>query len=310
VRPPAEAIASLGWFVGAIAFLILLGVEGALVWAAWRYRASRAEGPTPQVQGNTRLEIAWTAIPLIVLAVVFVVMLGTMREISGAVASSAPPSGVADLRVLARGYQWWWEYRYTTAQGEVVTANELHIPVGVTVDLALEAHDVIHSFWVPELNGKTDMIPGHVNHMRLYAPRAGTFNGQCAEFCGLEHAWMRIVVIADEPADFARWLTAQAAPRLPPSGAVAEAGERVFIANVCASCHTIRGTGAAGLAGPDLTHVGSRRTVGTGVLPNDDAGMRAWIADPQRYKPGVFMPQVPLSSADLLALVAYLRSLQ
>ncbi len=212
--------------------------------------------------------------------------------------------------MLARGYQWWWEYRYTTASGEVVAANELHIPVGFSVDLALEAHDVIHSFWVPELNGKTDMIPGHINHLRLYAPRAGAYSGQCAEFCGLEHAWMRISVIADEPVDFARWLTAQAAPRLPPSGAVAEAGERVFTANVCASCHTIRGTGAAGLAGPDLTHVGSRRTLGTGVLANDDAGMRAWIADPQRYKPGVFMPQVPLSAADLTALVAYLRSLQ
>ncbi|HYR94132.1 MAG TPA: cytochrome c oxidase subunit II [Methylomirabilota bacterium] len=310
MRPPAEAIASLGWFVGAIAFVILAGVEGALIWAAWRYRASRVPGPAPQIHGNTRLEIAWTAIPLVVLAVVFVLMLGTMREISGAVASSAPPSGVPDLRVLARGYQWWWEYRYTTASGEVVAANELHIPVGVSVDLALEAHDVIHSFWVPELNGKTDMIPGHTNHLRLYAPRAGAYSGQCAEFCGLEHAWMRISVIADEPADFARWLAAQSAPRLPPSGAVAEAGERVFTANVCASCHTIRGTGAAGLAGPDLTHVGSRRTLGTGVLANDDAGMRAWIADPQRYKPGVFMPQVPLSAADLTALVAYLRSLQ
>ncbi len=312
MRPPAEAIASLGWFVGAIAFVILAAVEGALIWAAWRYRASRVPGPAPQIHGSPRLEIAWTAIPLVVLAVVFVLMLGTMREISGAVTwyTTTAPSGVADLRVLARGYQWWWEYRYTTASGEVVAANELHIPVGFSVDLALEAHDVIHSFWVPELNGKTDMIPGHINHLRLYAPRAGAYSGQCAEFCGLEHAWMRISVIADEPVDFARWLTAQAAPRLPPSGAVAEAGERVFTANVCASCHTIRGTGAAGLAGPDLTHVGSRRTLGTGVLANDDAGMRAWIADPQRYKPGVFMPQVPLSAADLTALVAYLRSLQ
>jgi cytochrome c oxidase subunit 2 len=312
VRPPAEAIASLGWFVGAIAFVILIGVEGALIWAAWRYRASRMPGPAPQIHGSTRLEIAWTAIPLVVLAVVFVLMLGTMREISSVVtwSTTTAPSGVADLRVLARGYQWWWEYRYTTTSGEVVAANELHIPVGVPVDLALEAHDVIHSFWVPELNGKTDMIPGRINHLRLYAARAGAFSGQCAEFCGLEHAWMRISVIADEPADFTRWLTAQATPRLPPSGAVAEAGERVFTANVCASCHTIRGTGAAGLAGPDLTHVGSRLTLGAGVLANDDTGMRAWIADPQRYKPGVFMPQVPLSAADLTALIAYLRSLQ
>jgi cytochrome c oxidase subunit 2 len=305
VRPPAEAIASLGWIVGGIAFAILVGVELALAYAAWRYRAPRWPGLATQVYGSARLETAWTIAPFLILAVVFVLMLGTMRETG----VSVPANGPAAMRIRAIGYQWWWEFRYPTARGEVVTANELHIPVSTAVDVDLEAHDVVHSFWIPELNGKTDMIPGRVNHIRLFASRAGTYAGQCAEFCGVEHAWMRIVVVADGPDDFARWLDGQAAPRSPPSGAAAD-GERVFLANVCQSCHTIRGTGAVALAGPDLTHVSSRTTLGAGVLANDDASMRAWLADPQRYKPGVLMPRVPMTDADLAALVAYLRSLR
>jgi cytochrome c oxidase subunit 2 len=320
VRPPAEAIASLGLVVGIIALLILVGVEGALIWAAWRFRASRREGPARQLEGMTRLEIAWTAIPVVILAVVFALMIGTMREISSAAAAPAPAGGPAALTVRAIGWQWWWEFRYPGASGDVVTANELHIPVKVVVDLALEAHDVIHSFWVPELAGKMDLIPGHTNHLRLYASRTGTYRGQCAEFCGVEHAWMRITVIVDEPAEFARWLDLQAAARVVP-GAASPApgervftalaqGERVFTASVCASCHAIRGSTASGLAGPDLTHVGGRKTLAAGALPNDAASLRAWIADPQRYKPGALMPRVPLSDADLDALVVYLGSLR
>jgi cytochrome c oxidase subunit 2 len=313
VRPPAEAIASLGVVVGIIALLILVGVEGALIWAAWRFRASGSEGPARQLEGMTRIEIAWTAIPVVILAVVFALMLGTMREISSAAAAPAPSGGAAALTVRAIGWQWWWEFRYPGASRDVVTANELHIPANTVVDLALEAHDVIHSFWVPELAGKMDLIPGRTNHLRLYASRTGTYAGQCAEFCGVEHAWMRITVIVDEPAEFSRWLDAQAAPRVPPgpaSQAGPAQGERVFTASVCASCHAIRGSTAIGLAGPDLTHVGSRKTLAAGALPNDAASLRAWIADPQRYKPGALMPRVPLSDADLDALVVYLGSLR
>jgi cytochrome c oxidase subunit 2 len=305
VRPPAEAIASLGWIVAVIALVILVGVEAAIVYAAWRFRASRAPGPVPQIHGNTRLEVLWTAVPILVLAVVFALMLGTMSEIG----ASAPAGGSSVVRIAATGHQWWWEFRYPRDGGDVVNANELHIPIGAAIDLELRSNDVIHSFWVPELGGKVDMIPGRVNVLRLYAARAGVYSGQCAEYCGVEHAWMRITVIADSADGYRRWLDEQAAPRAAPSGLAAE-GERVFLLAVCASCHMIRGTSAAALAGPDLTHVASRNTLGAGVLRNGDATMRAWIADPQSIKPAALMPQVPLSRAELDALAAYLRSLK
>jgi cytochrome c oxidase subunit 2 len=305
VRPPAEAIASLGWIVGVIALIILVGVEAALVYVAWRFRASNASGSPIQVYGNTRLEIAWTVTPLVVLSLIFVLMLGTLSEIS----ASAPATDAPGLRITATGYQWWWEFRYPRDGGAVVNANELHVPIGTAIDLELRSNDVIHSFWVPELGGKTDMVPGRTNVLRLYAARVGVYTGQCAEYCGVEHAWMRITVVAESADGYRRWLDEQAAPRAAPSGLAAE-GERVFLAAVCSSCHTVRGTSAAALAGPDLTHVGSRSTLGAGVLRNSDAAMRAWIADPQSIKPAVLMPQVPLSRAQLEALTAYLRSLR
>lgn len=304
MRPPAEAIGSLAWIVTAIAFVIFVGVEAVLLWASWRYRASRVPGIPPQRYGHRRLEIAWTIAPIVVLAIVAVFMIQTMAEIG----VSTPQAGQPSMRVVAKGYQWWWEYRYPRdGADDVVVANELHIPVGVPVELDLESGDVIHSFWVPDLNGKTDMIPGRTNTLRLYASRAGTYDGQCAEFCGVEHAWMRISVVAEAQADFDRWLAAQGAGAGAGSGS---AGERVFTGNLCASCHTIRGTAAAGAAGPDLTHVGSRAWLAAGVLRNTPQNMRAWLADPQHYKPGAFMPKVPLSGADLDALVTYLEGLK
>jgi len=295
VRPPAEAIGALALIVGAIALLIFLAVEGALVYAVWRYRSSRSSAGKPAgFEGNRRLEIAWTAAPALVLAVVFALMLGTMAEIGGA---SVEPG----LRVRAVGHQWWWEFGY----GAVITANELHIPVDTAVDLELTSADVIHSFWVPDLGGKRDMLPGTTNRLRLFARRAGVYEGQCSEFCGVEHAWMRIRVVAESQADFDRWLAAQGQP-----AATRGDGERIFLAAICVNCHAVRGTSAAGTAGPDLTHVGARATLGAGVLPNDVARMRAWVADPQQYKPGALMPRVPLSDAELDTLAAYLVSLK
>ena len=296
MRPPAEAIGELALVVGGIALLIFIGVEGALIYAVWRYRPSRLSAGEPaRFEQNTRLEIAWTAAPAVVLAVVFVLMLGTMAEIGGA---SVEPG----LRVRVVGHQWWWEFGY----GGVTTANEMHIPVDTPVELELASTDVIHSFWVPELGGKTDMLPGTVNHLRLFARRAGVYQGQCAEFCGVEHAWMRIRVVAESQADFDRWLAAQGQPAATRGGD----GEHVFLANICVNCHAIRGTGAAGIAGPDLTHVGARATLGAGVLPNDLARMRAWLADPQQHKPGALMPRVPLADTELDSLAAYLVSLK
>ncbi|HEV8469892.1 MAG TPA: cytochrome c oxidase subunit II [Candidatus Limnocylindria bacterium] len=296
MRPPAEAIGALALVVGGIALLIFIGVEGALIYAVWRYRSSRSSAGEPaRFERNTRLEIAWTAAPALVLAVVFVLMLGTMAEIGGAAVEPG-------LRVRAVGHQWWWEFGY----GGVTTANELHIPVATAVELELTSADVIHSFWVPELGGKRDMLPGTTNHLRLFARRAGVYEGQCAEFCGVEHAWMRIRVVAESQSDFDRWVASQAQPAATRGGE----GERVFLANICVNCHTLRGTVAVGTAGPDLTHVGARTALAAGALPNDVARMRAWLADPQQHKPGALMPQVPLSDTELDALAAYLASLK
>jgi len=231
--------------------------------------------------------------------VIFVLTLGTMAEISGAGVTPA-------MRIAATGHQWWWEFSY----GGVKTANELHIPADTPIDLDLTSADVIHSFWVPELGPKMDMLPGITNHLRLFARRAGSYEGQCSEFCGIEHAWMRIRVVVQTQSEFDAWLGLQGKPRT----TVETAAEKIFLANICVSCHTVRGTDAKGTAGPDLTHVGSRATIGAGVLENTDANivanMRAWLADPQRYKPGALMPSVPLSNADLDALAAYLVSLK
>ena len=230
---------------------------------------------------------------------IFVLTLGTMAEISGAGVTPA-------MRIAATGHQWWWEFSY----GGVKTANELHIPVDTPIDLDLTSADVIHSFWVPELGPKMDMLPGVTNHLRLSARRAGSYEGQCSEFCGIEHAWMRIRVVVQTQSEFDAWLGVQSKPRT----TVETDAEKIFLANICVSCHTIRGTDAKGTAGPDLTHVGSRVTIGAGVLENTDANivanMRGWLADPQRYKPGALMPSVPLSNADLDALAAYLVSLK
>jgi cytochrome c oxidase subunit 2 len=226
---------------------------------------------------------------------VFVLTLGTMAEIKGA--------GVAPaMKIAATGHQWWWEFGY----GGTKIANELHLPVGTPIDLELTSVDVIHSFWVPELGPKMDMLPGTTNHLRLFARRAGSYDGQCAEFCGVEHAWMRIRVVVESQTDFDAWLGRQAQPR----ATIETKSEQIFLSNICVNCHTIRGTTAAGTAGPDLTHMGARETIGAGVLPNDAAHMRAWLADPQRYKPGSLMPRVPLSAADLDALAAYLVTLK
>jgi cytochrome c oxidase subunit 2 len=296
VRPPADAIGTLSLIVGAIALLIFIGVEGALVYAIWRYRSARQIAGEPATfENNRQLEIAWTAAPALILVVVFVLTLGAMAEINGA--------GVAPtMRIAATGHQWWWEFSY----GGIRTANELHIPVETPIALDLTSVDVIHSFWVPELGPKADMLPGTTNHLRLFARRAGSYDGQCAEFCGVEHAWMRIRVVVQSQADFDAWLNTQSLP----ASTQGVDGARVFISNICVNCHTIRGTVAAGTAGPDLTHVASRATIGAGVLPNDVARMRTWLLDPQRYKPGSLMPRVPLSDADLDALAAFLGSLR
>ncbi|HEY8829263.1 MAG TPA: cytochrome c oxidase subunit II [Candidatus Limnocylindria bacterium] len=294
-----EPIVVLSLVVGVIAAVIFAGVLVALIVFTVRYRDVRP-GSAPQIQGHRALEIAWTAAPLVLLAIIFALSLVTLGQIGqGATFGSLEPP----LHVDVIGHQWWFEFRYA---GGAVTANELHIPVGIPIELDLSSADVIHDLWVPELGAKSDVVPGQRNVMRLFTARAGTFSGECAEFCGLEHAWMRVLVVAEPRADFDRWLAAQGAPA---SGAAGR-GLDVVRSAVCSSCHVVQGQVAGTPIGPDLTHVGSRATIAGGVLANTPDALRAWIGDPQRYKPGALMPKVPLSSADLDAVVAYLESLK
>jgi cytochrome c oxidase subunit 2 len=217
--------------------------------------------------------------------------------------------GDVSIRVTAK--QWWWRVQYRTPSGAIETANELRLPVGQRLDLQLMSLDVIHSFWVPSLAGKMDMIPGRLTRLALEPTRTGTFRGACAEYCGASHALMAFSVVVMEREAFLQWLEGQRRPAQPPTGAVARQGEAAFLANGCSACHTIRGTPAAGLIGPDLTHVGSRGRIAAETLPNDRQALVRWIVQPDRIKPGVHMPAFrALGPDDLSAIAAYLGSLQ
>jgi cytochrome c oxidase subunit 2 len=216
--------------------------------------------------------------------------------------------GTTQLSIRVVGRQWFWEVRYPG--GRAVTANEVHIPVRTRVDVLATTDDVIHSFWVPELNRKIDMINGRTNRVLLYADKPGVYRGQCAELCGLQHAHMAFDVIAEPQAEFRRWLANLAAPARAPQGAAAQQGEQVFMAQQCASCHTIRGTSANGRIGPDLTHVASRQTLAALTIPNTRQELSSWIRDPQRIKPGNKMPALGLSDAQINAVADYLAGLR
>jgi cytochrome c oxidase subunit 2 len=283
--------------------LIISGLLLALV-IVWlglsllRFRA-RSDDSTepPQVHGNRNLELIWTITPALVLAVVFVLVIQTMRTVDAA------ETGAQPLRVI--GHQWWWEYDYPGYQ--VSTANELHVPVGTPLQISLESIDVIHSFHVPQFGWMQDTVPGKTNRMSVLVNRPGVYDGTCNQYCGLQHAWMRIRVVA-EPADrFSAWVQQQSQPAV----RTGTRGEQIFLQNTCVSCHSIRGLQATAHVGPDLTHLGSRATLGTGVVDNSAAYLQQWIRNPQALKPGVLMPAYQnLSPADLTALVDYLQSLK
>lgn len=220
--------------------------------------------------------------------------------------------GDGEIAITVRGEQWWWRITYENADQKMVfqTANEIHVPVGRDVTLRLESADVIHSLWVPSLAGKQDLVPGRVNTLLIRAEKPGIYRGQCAEFCGLQHSHMAMMVVADEPADYDRWLEQQRAASLLPGNEESNKGRSVFMSKPCAACHTVRGTDATGTTGPDLTHIASRTTIAAGLLPTTRGSLAAWIADPQTLKPGNNMPMVPLSSDELRQVSAYLESLQ
>jgi cytochrome c oxidase subunit 2 len=296
----AEQRISTLWWVMLGGAAIGFGIVVVLLFLGW-VRRNRASLP---FGGGERAATALVvglgvAVPIVVLSALFV-----WSDIFVIRATDAPARDSTSLTVRVIGHQWWWEVKYpgTTA----VTANELHIPVDARVRVVGTTADVIHSLWVPELNRKVDVIPGRDNVLLLDADRAGTYPGQCAEFCGLQHAHMELRVVAEPAQRFRTWLANEEAPAGPSSSR----GARVFIDEACSGCHQIRGTDARGQVGPDLTHFGSRTMIGAGVLPNDPEHLRDWIRDPQHAKPGNRMPGVKLSDADLGALVAYLEGLK
>jgi cytochrome c oxidase subunit II len=289
---------------GAMYVLVL----GFLAWALWRARRSAAAGPP--VTGHTASESAlerglagWTA--LIVAGLVL------LTTVSFLVDRSLAEIGPDPLRIKVTGNQWWWnvEYRGEGPSQTLTTANELHLPVDRPAVIELVANDVIHSFWVPNLSGKTDLIPGRTNYLAVTPRRVGRFRGQCAEFCGLEHAKMAFEVVVDSPATFEAWRSRQLASAAEPADALALQGRQLFAAKPCVMCHRVQGTEAGGTTGPDLTHLKSRGAIAAGTLPNTRGDLAAWIADPQGVKPGTAMPRVPLSPDELNAVVAYLETL-
>lgn len=299
---PADAILTLALLVLALAAGIFLVVGGLLAYCIVRYRRRPGDDDRepPQVYGSNQVELAWTVVPILIVLVLITTATRTTYEIQAAV----PPPDAVRVRVV--GHQWWWEFQYPDLG--VVTANELHIPVRTATYLTLESADVVHSFWVPRLAGKTDVIPNRHNAMWLTPWEPGHYVGQCAEFCGTQHAHMLLRVVVHPPGEFESWAAAQRLPA-PENPAVA-AGRRVFEHTACVNCHTVRGTCADGRFGPDLTHLMSRETLGAGVAPLDPATLRTWVADPDHLKRGVLMPAMQLGDAELDQVVAYLATLR
>jgi cytochrome c oxidase subunit 2 len=315
---PAQSIYDVSMFVLGITGLIFVVVGGLLVYALLKFRATRddnADREPAQVYGSNQIELAWTVIPILIVVVLF---LATARVIH-AVQDAAKPANALDVTVI--GHQFWWEFRYP-ALG-IVTANELHIPVSDPAHprptfLKLLSADTDHSFWIPQLGGKTDLIPNHPNTMWMDPRRTGVFLGQCAQYCGTQHGKMLLSVTVDSAEDFDAWVRSQrqhageTEVRLKPDTTYdsVRAGKRIFETTACINCHAIKGTVANGRYGPDLTHFMSRKTLASGAAANTTDNLRLWIENPEAIKPGSLMPAMKLNDADLDALVRYMETLQ
>ena len=301
----ANQIQDLFLFTCVLAAGVFLIIASLLVYSALRFRGKPGDPRPPLLQGNRNLEIAWTAAPFIVLTVIAVPTVRLVYESGG-------PAPAGAVQVTAIGHQWWFEYQYP--EQHITTANEMHIPVGQPVNIGLQSADVIHSFWVPKLAGKRDMIPNHTNYIWFTPQKQATYDGQCAEFCGISHANMGLRVVVESPEAFAAWVRAQQADARAPVTAQQQAGAADFATLTCASCHTINGTSAQGTTGPNLTHVGSRGTIVAGLLTNTPDNLGRWLADPEAVKPGNLMGKVVtpglLTPQQISDLTAYLESLQ
>ena len=298
----ARRLAELGTTMTVVGTLVFLLVVAIMLWPLWQRRHSTAavDGQPLPVNEHRWVIGGGFVLPVIVLSAVFLVTLAVLR---GRETLPRDPD-----EILVIGHQWWWEVRYP--RDTVVTADEIHIPVGRAVRVRLRSNDVIHSFWAPNLNGKTDLIPGQENQMVLRADSTGVYRAQCAEYCGAQHAHMALSIVAESPAMFARWLVNARSAAQPVTDDAGAAGFAAFMNHSCSYCHTIRGTQASGTVGPDLTHLGSRLTLAGGTLPNTAGNLGGWIVNPDRLKPGVKMPPVPMDGASLQAIVHYLESLK
>jgi cytochrome c oxidase subunit 2 len=312
--PNAAGVRDLFYLVLAITGVIFLLVEGMLIYCIIRFRHKPgADAPRlasiepPQIYGSKPIEVAWTVLPTLIVFVLFLVVARTIAQVR----HSQVPEGA--MRVVVIGHQWWWEYRYPqddNPEHDIIAANEMHMPIGKPVHLELRSADVIHSFWVPRLAGKTDVVPGRTNHMWFQADETGWMLGQCAEYCKGQHANMMIRVYADTESDFQKWLDEQKKPAVDlPS---ARNGRKFFLSQSCVNCHrvTFPGSVAVGTFGPDLTHLMSRKTLVTGIVPNDELNLWNWVHNPQTIKPGCLMPDMHLTKPEVDLMVEYLLSLK
>jgi cytochrome c oxidase subunit 2 len=304
--PQSRHINGLWWLMFAIATAIYIGVIALVAIAALRRRRRDevVDGPVEDDRGGERrdwkfLVIGGLALPTVVLAVVAVQTVRVSESLG-----AAP----AQVRVDVEGEQWWWRIDYP--DDGVVTANEIHVPVGERVDITLRSDNVIHSLWVPQLNGKTDLVPGQLNHLAFTASAVGTYRGQCAEFCGIQHAKMSFTVVVQTPEDYRAWLAANRRPAAAPQSDAERRGAELMTTMSCAGCHRVAGTDAGGTLGPDLTHVGGRATIAADTLANTPAEMAHWLSATQAVKPGALMPQLDLSNDQVADLVAYMEQLR
>jgi cytochrome c oxidase subunit II len=296
----ADEIATLFWVMAIGGTIIWLAVVALSIYAIWGSRKH------PDPRAGRRLIIGGGVVfPTVIL----LALLAYSLEMLPRTLARGPDHSV---RIWVSGEQWWWRIQYRLPDGTAINlANEIHLPVDRPVELELVSPDVIHSFWIPSLGGKMDMIPGRTTWLTLYPKRTGVFRGVCAEYCGASHAWMAFPVVVHEPAAYEQWLAHQAQPAVPPSSAITRRGQHLFLASGCGSCHAVRGTAATGAVGPDLTHVGSRLSLGAGRTSNEVADFHAWITAPDVLKPGAHMPAFRmLPPQDVYALAAYLESLQ
>ncbi len=298
--PQARAIFNLSNEIFGICAVILALILFLVTYCLLRFRHKPGAPDPHQLTGNKTLEVAWTAIPFALVIFMFALTVVAMNR------SDPTPRDGGTPDLVITGHQWWWQARYP--KSGVVTANEIHIPAGRKWLVRLEAADVIHDFWVPQLSRKMDMVPGHPNHIWLQADEPGRYMGACAEYCGAQHAWMRFEVIADPPDQFQRWEEQQAQPAR--AGAAEQNGGRLFQQLTCGSCHAIKGTPFNAQVAPDLTHLATRKTLGAGVIENTPTNLARWLKDPQAIKNGCLMPNFHLSDARVAELVAYLEGLQ